>query len=151
MCVFFYSQHQVNTLLEGRTTRLSSTGTSRSRSSQEDFLCSDPLLTAAEPQYQPAPPGVGTTHSGRKAGGSSSSDVQFRGEAAEVCVKNFAKQEILNIVHFLSFFFIVIIGFDIFVLNLFSFHSTVPAQRVAAVRLGLWVGLLLLRDVLGRT
>ncbi|XP_008306541.1 connector enhancer of kinase suppressor of ras 2 [Cynoglossus semilaevis] len=75
--------HQVNTLLEGRTTRLSSTGTSRSRSSQEDFLCSDPLLTAADPQYQPAPPGVGTTHSGRKAGGSSSSDVQFRGEAAE--------------------------------------------------------------------
>lgn len=66
-------------------------------------------------------------------------------------MKNFTKQEILNIVHFLSFFFIVIIGFDIFVLNLFSFHSTVPVQRVAAVRLGLWVGLLLLRDVLGRT
>ncbi|XP_041669660.1 connector enhancer of kinase suppressor of ras 2 isoform X1 [Cheilinus undulatus] len=61
--------------LEGRTTRLSSTETSRSRSSQEDFLCGEPPVVSAEPQYHPGPLGGGTTHSGRKPGGSSSSDV----------------------------------------------------------------------------
>lgn len=69
--------------VEGRTTRLSSTETSRSRSSQEDFLCSDPPAVAAEPQYHPGPLG-GTTHSGRKPGGSSSSDVQYRCDPVEV-------------------------------------------------------------------
>nr|XP_020453573.1 connector enhancer of kinase suppressor of ras 2 isoform X1 [Monopterus albus] len=69
--------------LEGRTTRLSSTETSRSRSSQEDFLCGDPPAVAAEPQYQPGPLLGGTTHSGRKPGGSSSSDVQYRCDAVE--------------------------------------------------------------------
>ncbi|XP_038587725.1 connector enhancer of kinase suppressor of ras 2 isoform X2 [Micropterus salmoides] len=69
--------------LEGRTTRLSSTETSRSRSSQEDFLCGDPPAVAAEPQYHPGPLGGGTTHSGRKPGGSSSSDVQYRCDPVE--------------------------------------------------------------------
>ncbi|CAL8399100.1 unnamed protein product [Arctogadus glacialis] len=67
--------------LEGRTTRLSSTDTSRSRSSQEDFLCADPTLVGnrgGEPQYHPGPLGGATTHSGRGPGGSSSSDVPFR-------------------------------------------------------------------------
>ncbi|CAL8323013.1 unnamed protein product [Boreogadus saida] len=67
--------------LEGRTTRLSSTETSRSRSSQEDFLCTDPTLVGnrgGEPQYHPGPLGGATTHSGRGPGGSSSSDVPFR-------------------------------------------------------------------------
>ncbi|KAM8882065.1 connector enhancer of kinase suppressor of ras 2 isoform 2-T2 [Synchiropus picturatus] len=68
--------------LEGRT-RLSSTETSRSRSSQEDFLCGDPPSAAAEPQYHPGPLGAGTTHSGRKPGGSSSSDVQYRCDPIE--------------------------------------------------------------------
>ncbi|XP_034562932.1 connector enhancer of kinase suppressor of ras 2 [Notolabrus celidotus] len=68
--------------LEGRTTRLSSTETSRSRSSQEDFLCGEPAV-AAEPQYHPGPLGGGTTHSGRKPGGSSSSDVQYRCDPVE--------------------------------------------------------------------
>uniref|UniRef100_A0A1A7Y897 Connector enhancer of kinase suppressor of Ras 2a n=1 Tax=Iconisemion striatum TaxID=60296 RepID=A0A1A7Y897_9TELE len=68
--------------LEGRT-RLSSTETSRSRSSQEDFLCSEPPAAAAEPQYHPGPLGGGTTHSGRKPGGSSSSDVQYRCDPVE--------------------------------------------------------------------
>ncbi|XP_029002229.1 connector enhancer of kinase suppressor of ras 2 isoform X1 [Betta splendens] len=67
--------------LEGRTTRLSSTETSRSRSSQEDFLCGEPTV-AAEPQYHPGPLG-GSTHSGRKPGGSSSSDVQYRCDPVE--------------------------------------------------------------------
>uniref|UniRef100_H2SL91 Connector enhancer of kinase suppressor of Ras 2 n=1 Tax=Takifugu rubripes TaxID=31033 RepID=H2SL91_TAKRU len=35
--------------VEGRTTRLSSTETSRSRSSQEDFLCSDPPAVTGSP------------------------------------------------------------------------------------------------------
>lgn len=70
--------------VEGRTTRLSSTETSRSRSSQEDFLCSDPPAVAAEPQYHPGPMMGGTTHSGRKPGGSSSSDVQYRCDPVEV-------------------------------------------------------------------
>ncbi|XP_058485981.1 connector enhancer of kinase suppressor of ras 2 [Solea solea] len=69
--------------LEGRTTRLSSTETSRSRSSQEDFLCGEPPAASAEPQYHPGPLGGGTTHSGRKPGGSSSSDVQYRCDAIE--------------------------------------------------------------------
>ncbi|TNM96447.1 hypothetical protein fugu_016108 [Takifugu bimaculatus] len=69
--------------VEGRTTRLSSTETSRSRSSQEDFLCSDPPAVAAEPQYHPGPMMGGTTHSGRKPGGSSSSDVQYRCDPVE--------------------------------------------------------------------
>ncbi|RVE59195.1 hypothetical protein OJAV_G00201790 [Oryzias javanicus] len=69
--------------LEGRTTRLSSTETSRSRSSQEDFLCGEPSAVAAEPQYHPGPLGGGTTHSGRKPGGSSSSDMQFRCDPVE--------------------------------------------------------------------
>ncbi|PWA17973.1 hypothetical protein CCH79_00003980 [Gambusia affinis] len=69
--------------LEGRTTRLSSTETSRSRSSQEDFLCSEPPVTAAEPQYHPGPLGGGTTHSGRKPLGSSSSDVPYRCDPVE--------------------------------------------------------------------
>ncbi|XP_024135875.1 connector enhancer of kinase suppressor of ras 2 isoform X1 [Oryzias melastigma] len=69
--------------LEGRTTRLSSTETSRSRSSQEDFLCGEPSAVAAEPQYHPGPLGGGTTHSGRKPGGSSSSDMQFRCDPLE--------------------------------------------------------------------
>nr|XP_046226818.1 connector enhancer of kinase suppressor of ras 2 isoform X2 [Scatophagus argus] len=69
--------------LEGRTTRLSSTETSRSRSSQEDFLCGEPPTVAAEPQYHPGPLVGGTTHSGRKPGGSSSSDVQYRCEPVE--------------------------------------------------------------------
>ncbi|XP_065805187.1 connector enhancer of kinase suppressor of ras 2 isoform X4 [Labrus bergylta] len=69
--------------LEGRTTRLSSTETSRSRSSQEDFLCGEPSVVAAEPQYHPGPLGGGTTHSGRKPGGSSSSDVQYRCDPVE--------------------------------------------------------------------
>ncbi|KAM9337664.1 connector enhancer of kinase suppressor of ras 2 [Symphorus nematophorus] len=69
--------------LEGRTTRLSSTETSRSRSSQEDFLCGEPPAVAAEPQYHPGPLGGGTTHSGRKPGGSSSSDVQYRCDPVE--------------------------------------------------------------------
>ncbi|KAM4534104.1 connector enhancer of kinase suppressor of ras 2 isoform 1-T1 [Odontesthes bonariensis] len=68
--------------LEGRT-RLSSTETSRSRSSQEDFLCSEPPAVAAEPQYHPGPLGGGTTHSGRKPGGSSSSDMQYRCDPVE--------------------------------------------------------------------
>lgn len=72
--------------LEGRTTRLSSTETSRSRSSQEDFLCGEPPPAAAEPQYHPGPLGGGTTHSGRKPGGSNSSDVQYRCDPVEVCV-----------------------------------------------------------------
>lgn len=70
--------------MEGRTTRLSSTETSRSRSSQEDFLCSDPPAVAAEPQYHPGTLVGGTTHSGRKPGGSSSSDVQYRCDPVEV-------------------------------------------------------------------
>ena len=74
--------------LEGRT-RLSSTETSRSRSSQEDFLCSEPPAVAAEPQYHPGPLGGGTTHSGRKPGGSSSSDMQYRCDPVEVCVTMF--------------------------------------------------------------
>ncbi|GLD69155.1 connector enhancer of kinase suppressor of ras 2 isoform X1 [Lates japonicus] len=69
--------------LEGRTTRLSSTETSRSRSSQEDFLCGEPPPAAAEPQYHPGPLGGGTTHSGRKPGGSNSSDVQYRCDPVE--------------------------------------------------------------------
>ncbi|KAM7390156.1 hypothetical protein PAMA_008368 [Pampus argenteus] len=69
--------------LEGRTTRLSSTETSRSRSSQEDFLCGEPPAAAAEPQYHPGPLGGGTTHSGRKPGGSNSSDVQYRCDPVE--------------------------------------------------------------------
>ncbi|XP_068603865.1 connector enhancer of kinase suppressor of ras 2 [Brachionichthys hirsutus] len=68
--------------LEGRT-RLSSTETSRSRSSQEDFLCGEPPSVVAEPQYHPGPLGGGTTHSGRKPGGSSSSDVQYRCDPLE--------------------------------------------------------------------
>ncbi|KAM9712938.1 LOW QUALITY PROTEIN: connector enhancer of kinase suppressor of ras 2 [Menidia menidia] len=66
--------------VEGRT-RLSSTETSRSRSSQEDFLCGEPPA-AAEPQYHPGPLG-GSTLSGRKPGGSSSSDMQFRCDPVE--------------------------------------------------------------------
>ncbi|KAJ0022647.1 hypothetical protein NQD34_014781 [Periophthalmus magnuspinnatus] len=66
--------------LEGRT-RLSSTETSRSRSSQEDFLCGEP--PSAEPQYHPGPLGGGTTHSGRKPGGSNSSDAQYRCDTVE--------------------------------------------------------------------
>ncbi|KAA8580555.1 hypothetical protein FQN60_013513, partial [Etheostoma spectabile] len=73
----------MSAFLEGRTTRLSSTETSRSRSSQEDFLCGEPPVVAAEPQYHPGPLGGGTTHSGRKPGGSSSSDVQYRCDAVE--------------------------------------------------------------------
>ncbi|XP_028425083.1 connector enhancer of kinase suppressor of ras 2 isoform X1 [Perca flavescens] len=73
----------MSAFLEGRTTRLSSTETSRSRSSQEDFLCGEPSVVAAEPQYHPGPLGGGTTHSGRKPGGSSSSDVQYRCDAVE--------------------------------------------------------------------
>ncbi|XP_028289887.1 connector enhancer of kinase suppressor of ras 2 isoform X2 [Gouania willdenowi] len=69
--------------VEGRTTRLSSTETSRSRSSQEDFLCSEPPAGVAEPQYHHCPLGGGTTHSGRKPGGSSSSDVQYRCDPVE--------------------------------------------------------------------
>lgn len=69
--------------LEGRTTRLSSTETSRSRSSQEDFLCGEPPGSAAEPQYHPGPLGGGTMHSGRKPGGSNSSDVQYRCDPVE--------------------------------------------------------------------
>ncbi|XP_023149141.2 connector enhancer of kinase suppressor of ras 2 isoform X1 [Amphiprion ocellaris] len=69
--------------LEGRTTRLSSTETSRSRSSQEDFLCGEPPGVAAEPQYHPGPLGGGTTHSGRKPGGSNSSDVPYRCDPVE--------------------------------------------------------------------
>ncbi|XP_034021828.1 connector enhancer of kinase suppressor of ras 2 isoform X2 [Thalassophryne amazonica] len=69
--------------LEGRTTRLSSTETSRSRSSQEDFLCGDSTAATAEPQYHPGPLGGGTTHSGRKPGGSNSSDVQYRCDPVE--------------------------------------------------------------------
>ncbi|XP_034416140.1 connector enhancer of kinase suppressor of ras 2 [Cyclopterus lumpus] len=75
--------------LEGRTTRLSSTETSRSRSSQEDFLCGEApavAAAAAEPQYHPGPlggGGGGTAHSGRKPGGSSSSDVQYRCDGVE--------------------------------------------------------------------
>ncbi|KAJ3611291.1 hypothetical protein NHX12_021307, partial [Muraenolepis orangiensis] len=67
--------------LEGRTTRLSSTETSRSRSSQEDFLCGDPALVGSgvgEPQYHPGPLGGAITHSGRRPGGSNSSDVHYR-------------------------------------------------------------------------
>lgn len=66
--------------LEGRA-RLSSTETSRSRSSQEDFLCGE--TPSAEPQYHPGPLGGGTTHSGRKAGGSNSSDAQYRCDTVE--------------------------------------------------------------------
>ncbi|XP_078794835.1 connector enhancer of kinase suppressor of ras 2 isoform X3 [Oryzias latipes] len=73
----------MSTYLEGRTTRLSSTETSRSRSSQEDFLCGEPSAVAAEPQYHPGPLGAGTTHSGRKPGGSSSSDMQYRCDPVE--------------------------------------------------------------------
>ncbi|KAF7656911.1 hypothetical protein LDENG_00034380, partial [Lucifuga dentata] len=69
--------------LEGRTTRLSSTETSRSRSSQEDFLCSDPAVLGGELQYHPGPAGGGTTHSGRKPGGSSSSDAPYRCDPVE--------------------------------------------------------------------
>ncbi|XP_034069899.1 connector enhancer of kinase suppressor of ras 2 isoform X1 [Gymnodraco acuticeps] len=68
--------------MEGRT-RLSSTETCRSRSSQEDFLCGDPPGLAAEPQYHPGSLGGGTTHSGRKPGGSSSSDMQYRCDTVE--------------------------------------------------------------------
>lgn len=75
---------QMSAYVEGRTTRLSSTETSRSRSSQEDFLCGDPPGVAAEPQYHPGPLVGGTTHSGRKPGGSSSSDVQYRCDPIEV-------------------------------------------------------------------
>ncbi|TMS09065.1 Connector enhancer of kinase suppressor of ras 2 [Larimichthys crocea] len=75
--------HEMSAYLEGRTTRLSSTETSRSRSSQEDFLCGEPPAVAAEPQYHPGPLGGGTTHSGRKPGGSSSSDVQYRCDPVE--------------------------------------------------------------------
>ncbi|KAG8009614.1 Connector enhancer of kinase suppressor of ras 2, partial [Nibea albiflora] len=79
----FLSLCQMSAYLEGRTTRLSSTETSRSRSSQEDFLCGEPPAVAAEPQYHPGPIGGGTTHSGRKPGGSSSSDVQYRCDPVE--------------------------------------------------------------------
>lgn len=75
--------------MEGRTTRLSSTETSRSRSSQEDFLCGEPPVAAAEPQYHPGPLGGGSTHSGRKPGGSNSSDVQYRCDPVEVCAMMF--------------------------------------------------------------
>lgn len=82
----FLFLYQMSAYLEGgRTTRLSSTETSRSRSSQEDFLCGEPPAAAAEPQYHPGPLGGGTTHSGRKAGGSNSSDVQYRCDPVEVC------------------------------------------------------------------
>ena len=80
---------QMTAYLEGRTTRLSSTETSRSRSSQEDFLCTDPTLVGnrgGEPQYHPGPLGGATTHSGRGPGGSSSSDVPFRCDPVDVCV-----------------------------------------------------------------
>ncbi|XP_061522835.1 LOW QUALITY PROTEIN: connector enhancer of kinase suppressor of ras 2 [Phycodurus eques] len=69
--------------LEGRTTRLSSTETSRSRSSQEDFLCGESSAAAAEPQYHPGPLGGGTVHSGRRLGGSNSSDVPYRCDPVE--------------------------------------------------------------------
>lgn len=82
---FLCSCCQMSAYLEGRTTRLSSTETSRSRSSQEDFLCGEPPAVAAEPQYHPGPVGGGSTHSGRQPGGSSSSDVQYRGDLVEVC------------------------------------------------------------------
>lgn len=86
------SPRQMSAYIEGRTTRLSSTETSRSRSSQEDFLCGDPPMVAAEPQYHPGPLGGGTTHSGRKPGGSSSSDVQYRCDPVEVSVSS--KQDV---------------------------------------------------------
>lgn len=70
--------------LEGRATRLSSTETSRSRSSQEDFLCADAPSLAAEPQYHPSPLAGAATFVGREPRGSSSSDVQFRCDPVEV-------------------------------------------------------------------
>ncbi|XP_075903743.1 connector enhancer of kinase suppressor of ras 2 [Nelusetta ayraudi] len=69
--------------LEGRATRLSSTETSRSRSSQEDCLCADAPSLAAEPQYHPSPLAGAATFVGREPRGSSSSDVQFRCDPVE--------------------------------------------------------------------
>ncbi|XP_077591716.1 connector enhancer of kinase suppressor of ras 2 isoform X2 [Stigmatopora nigra] len=71
----------MSTYTEGRTTRLSSTETSRSRSSQEDFLCAE--TSSAEPQYHPCPLGGGTLHSGRRPGGSNSSDATYRCDPLE--------------------------------------------------------------------
>ncbi|KAF3836250.1 hypothetical protein F7725_028808 [Dissostichus mawsoni] len=45
-----------------------------------------PPRLAAEPQYHPGPLGGGTTHSGRKPGGSSSSDMQYRCDTVEDAV-----------------------------------------------------------------
>lgn len=70
--------------LEGRATRLSSTETSRSRSSQEDCLCADAPALAAEPQYHPSPLAGAATFISREPRGSSSSDVQFRCDPVEV-------------------------------------------------------------------
>lgn len=70
--------------LEGRATRLSSTETSRSRSSQEDCLCADAPALAAEPQYHPSPLAGAATFIGREPRGSSSSDMQFRCDPVEV-------------------------------------------------------------------
>ncbi|XP_067107800.1 connector enhancer of kinase suppressor of ras 2 [Osmerus mordax] len=68
--------------VEGRTGRLSSTETSRSRSSQEDFL-GEPAVGGSEAQYHTGPRGGSSTHSGRKAIGSSSSDAQYRCDPVE--------------------------------------------------------------------
>ncbi|KAM6953224.1 connector enhancer of kinase suppressor of ras 2 [Aplochiton taeniatus] len=73
----------MSTYVEGRTTRLSSTETSRSRSSQEDFLCGDPLVLSGEPQGHPGPHGGSTSYSSRTARGSGSSDMQYRCDPVE--------------------------------------------------------------------
>lgn len=75
---------QMSAYLEGRATRLSSTETSRSRSSQEDCLCPDAPALAAEPQYHPSPLAGSATFISRELRGSSSSDVQFRCDPVEV-------------------------------------------------------------------
>lgn len=136
--------------LEGRTTRLSSTETSRSRSSQEDFLCGEPPAVAAEPQYHPGPLVGGTTHSGRKPGGSSSSDVQYRCDPVEVRrPQNSFQPDCKNKNN--KFFIDFAEDSDWFCSDLNASRSTVRVLQGAAVRRGLQVGRPHPRDVPGRT
>lgn len=146
--------------LEGRTTRLSSTETSRSRSSQEDFLCGEPPAVAAEPQYHPGPLVGGTTHSGRKPGGSSSSDVQYRCDPVEVRrpvhASNSYQPDCLkfNVNIYLpenKLFIDIANDSDWLCVSLIVSCSTVRVLRGEAVRRGLPAGHPHPRDVPGRT
>lgn len=147
--------------LEGRTTRLSSTETSRSRSSQEDFLCGEPPAVAAEPQYHPGPLVAGTTHSGRKPGGSSSSDVQYRCDPVEVrrpvqssqtsCQPDCLKFNVNIYLPENQLFIDIGKDSDWLWFSLIVSCSTVRVLQAAAVRRGLQAGHPHPRDVPGRT